>query len=60
MPRNLRLEILMGGPLHKSKWSSSNLTIKTWQQTFLDYTTPRIWELLQTKANQGRMVPSGA
>jgi hypothetical protein len=60
MPRNLRLEILMGGPLHKSKWSSPTHTIKTWQQTFLDYTTPRIWQLLQTKAHRGRVVPSGA
>jgi hypothetical protein len=60
MPRNLRLEILLGGPLHKSRWSSHNLPIKSWQQIFLDYTTPRIWELLQTKARRGRVVPSGA
>jgi hypothetical protein len=60
MPRNLRLEILLGGPLHKSRWSSHHLPIKSWQQIFLDYTTPRIWELLQTKARRGRVVPSGA
>ena len=57
---NLRLEILLGCPLHKSRWSSHNLPIKSWQQIFLDYTTPRIWELLQTKARRGRVVPSGA
>ncbi len=60
MPNNLWLKILLGYPLHKSQWSSHNLPIKSWQQIFLDYTTPPFWELLQTKARRGRAVPSGA
>ncbi len=56
MPRNLRLEILLGGPLHKLLWNSHNLPIKSWQQIF----TPQIWELLQMKAQRRRIVPSGA
>jgi hypothetical protein len=47
MPCNLQLKFLLGCPLHKLQWSSHNLPIKSWQQIFPDYTTPRIWELLQ-------------
>ncbi len=53
MPRNLRLKILLGSPPHKLQWNSHNLPIKSWQQIFLDYTTPQIWDLLQTKAQCG-------
>ncbi len=56
---HLRLDILLGGPLHKSKWGCAASPIKTWHQTFLNYAIPRVWTLLQDKARRGRRMPSG-
>jgi hypothetical protein len=47
-------KILLGGPLHRANWGSTTLPIKVCQKAFLDLTTPRLWQLLQTKAHRGR------
>ena len=56
----LQKSILLGGPLHKSRWAAIGRPIKDWQRAFLDFTTPKTWDLLKIKERLGRRVPSGA
>lgn len=60
IPEKLQMEILLGGPLRKSHWTSTSLSIKDWQRNFLERTVPVLWRVIQSKVHKSHQVPSGA